>query len=123
MLTLRSSSRLGQRFISSSSWFVDSEPRRAIPPHLKSPLEVPENAPDHLKPPHSQLSNSPHLDLSTLVVCPPISFQPGPPLPHSLPKGRRQRGGSYAGEGIPESLGSIWSWIIMAQVCDPVLGH
>lgn len=108
-------------------WFVDPEPvpeafsRRSDPPHLPSkhcatPPQLPSNVPNSLKELHAVMWQSPHLEPSTLVICEPKPKAPGPPLPHTLPKGRRKRGRSYAGEGVIEPLGGIWSWVVMAQV-------
>ncbi|KZT67793.1 hypothetical protein DAEQUDRAFT_728791 [Daedalea quercina L-15889] len=51
-----------------------------------------------------------------LRVREPIPTALGPPLPDSPPKGRRKRGRTYAGEGVYDRAGGIWSWIIVAQV-------
>ena len=64
---------------------------------------------------HAQLVQSPYLEPSKLLVRKPIPQPPGPPLPISTPKGRRRRGGTYAGEGFLEPDG-IWNWIVLAQV-------
>jgi hypothetical protein len=111
--------RIGGRRVHSTPWFVDTpsivrplpQPNRAviIPP-------LPENIPSTLKELHDRLSQSPHLDLSTLSVSQPLSSSPEFPLPLRLPHGRRKRGGTYAGESIYDIPGGIWDWVIMAQV-------
>jgi hypothetical protein len=102
-------------------WFVDPEPvSRALWDRPSVPLQPPpppDNAPQALKTLHSVLSASPILDQSALDVFRPESFPPGPPLPVTIPKGRRRRGGTYAGEGIlADSVGGIWNWFLVAQV-------
>jgi len=107
-------------------WFVDREPvsqnftRRPNPPHLPAksatPPVLPQDAPQSLKELHAQLSQSPHLEPSTLVISQPMTPPPGPPLPHRHPQGRRKRAGTYAGESMYDTPGSIWSWVVMAQV-------
>jgi len=112
---------------SSIPWFIDAEnepiTRRDSLPHdqphdpqssiVNSP---PEDAPEVLKELHTQLCRSPHLEPSTLVVSEAIAPGPGPPLPYSLPHGKRKRGGTYSGESIYDVPGGLWSWVVMAQV-------
>ena len=65
------------------------------------------------------LKTSPHLESGTLLVREPIPTSVGPPLPLTAPKGRRQRGRTYFGEGLNvEGLesGGLWNWIMVAQV-------
>ncbi|KAJ7273632.1 hypothetical protein B0H12DRAFT_1007652 [Mycena haematopus] len=105
-------------------WFVEPvaprEPRfsRGPPPHLRltEPPPLPADAPQPLKDLHAQLLLSPLLDPATLLVSQPRSLPDGPPLPHREPQGRRKRGGTYHGESIYDVPGSLWSWIVMAQV-------
>jgi hypothetical protein len=116
-------------------WFVDPEdppalpPRTGynLPPHLAkqeaaAPAPLPDSVPEHLKLLHRQLSKSPHLETSTLLVCPPPSMPIGPGLPPRPPRGaRRLRGGTYSGEGIPmaDDVGGgngLWRWWVVAQV-------
>ncbi|KAJ7632540.1 hypothetical protein FB45DRAFT_912729 [Roridomyces roridus] len=104
-----------------STWFVDSATTRAprhLPPHLNllDPPPVPEDAPQPIKDLHAQLIQSPLLDPTALLVSQPRSLPPGPALPHREPRGRRNRGGTYPGESAFEVPGSLWSWIVMAQV-------
>jgi hypothetical protein len=117
---LRVSSFSRRVFSSSTSsvpWFVDTQPALTIrqkPPHL--PQSLPENIPAALGTLHAVLSNSPHLEPSTLQVREPIQIMVGPRLPYARPKGRRKRGGSYFGEGVPDVSSGIWNWIVLAQV-------
>ncbi|KII88987.1 hypothetical protein PLICRDRAFT_108890 [Plicaturopsis crispa FD-325 SS-3] len=115
---------------SSVPWFVDPEEssfsNRHAPPHLKNVPEtpsqrpaapsVPSNVPEAIRNLHVMLAQSPHLDQSRLLVGPPLSLPMGPPLPRRLPHGRRKRGGTDAGMGVNEPPGSVWSWVVMAQV-------
>lgn len=110
-------------------WFVDpseaeSEPspyaRRATLPQAPTkplaplPAAIP---PDHpIARLHAELKASPHLEPGTLLVREPIPTATGPPLPASMPKGRRQRGRTYAGEGVSENMGGIWEWLVIAEV-------
>jgi len=95
-------------------WFVSAPSlSQTIRPVIRS---LPENTPATLKQLHAQLSHSPHLDLSALSVSQPLAPLPGPPLPLRLPRGRRKRGGTYAGESMHDIPGGIWSWVLMAQV-------
>ncbi|TFK42635.1 hypothetical protein BDQ12DRAFT_676533 [Crucibulum laeve] len=111
-------------------WFIEEDEvipqsfeHRVNPPHLaQSPQRPsaapppPEDAPAPLKALHAQLSDSPYLDTSSLIVARPTPPSPGPPLPLRSPQGRRRRGGTYPGESSYEYDGSIWSWVVMAQV-------
>jgi len=106
-------------------WFVDEDfASRAQPPHLASASEGAEgpslslsaDIPDHLRQLHSELSKSPHLEPWGVEIRPPLITQPGPPLPHQLPKGRRRRGRTDFGLGVPEPEGGLWRWIVLAQV-------
>ncbi|KAI0831738.1 hypothetical protein BC628DRAFT_1311084 [Trametes gibbosa] len=110
-------------------WFVDpseAEPalspyarRAALPQAPTKPLApLPTVLPlDHpITRLHAELKASPHLEPGTLLVCEPIPTATGPPLPPSMPKGRRKRGRSYVGEGVSENTGGIWEWIVIAQV-------
>ena len=98
-------------------WFLHHLPVTNHPSPNRSLIPpLPENIPSTLKTLHAQLSNSPHLDLSTLTISQSLAPPSGPPLPLRLPQGRRRRGGTYAGESIYEIPGSIWNWVVMAQV-------
>ncbi|KAJ6630710.1 hypothetical protein B0H10DRAFT_1753734, partial [Mycena sp. CBHHK59/15] len=104
-------------------WFVDESATaarrpRQPPPHL-SRSEVPplpDDAPQPLKDLHAQLLQSPLLDPTTLVVSQPQTLPPGPLLPLREPQGRRKRGGTFSGESAYDVPGSLWSWVVMAQV-------
>jgi len=110
-------------------WFID--PPELIPgtstenkvstshPHRSAPLPslpaaIPPDSP--IAQLRAALRDSPHLEPGTLIVREPIPTVPGPPLPDSVPKGRRKRGRTYAGEGVYDHTGGIWSWIVVAQV-------
>ncbi|KAI0350234.1 hypothetical protein OH77DRAFT_1499154 [Trametes cingulata] len=136
LLSTASSSSPHESASSSSStsasplpWFVDpseAEPapspyaRRVATPQAPSkplaplPSAIP---PDHpIARLHAELKTSPHLEPGTLLVRKPIPTANGPPLPLSAPKGRRKRGGTYAGETVSEEVGGIWEWLVIAQV-------
>jgi hypothetical protein len=106
----------------STPWFIDTEgPVQSItrhtPPHLAPKThELPENLSVGIRQLFLQLSKSPLLEPSTLSVERPVAALPGPPLPRTLPKGRRKRGRTYSGEGLVEEPGSIWEWVVTAQV-------
>lgn len=108
-------------------WFVDPSPitrsydSRPLPPHIpaaqRQAPSIRADAPEVLKQLHIKLLESPHLDISQLVVSPAVLPGPGPPLPLRAPQGRRNRGGTYPGESMYDETGvGIWSWVIMAQV-------
>ena len=108
---------------SSTPWFVDEQPlqRRDPPPHMapRSHLErkpLPEGVPPILSTLHAELSKSPLLENNGVEVCHPLPTLPGPALPSSIPKGRRQRGRTEFGMGVPDTGGSLWKWIVLAQV-------
>ena len=111
--------------ISSTPWFVDPEDaeppsfaRRPIPPHSSETFlpEIPSGVPDTIRVLHNELSTSPFLEPATLIVRKPLDIPAGPPLPERKPRGKRKRGGTYAGESQLDSSGGIWNWIVMAQV-------
>jgi len=80
-------------------------------------LPLPEDTPDHLRKLHHELSTSPYLETSTLVVTRPVEPPAGPPLPFLRSKGsRRKRGGTDAGIGIDVPGNGLWSWFVFAQV-------
>ena len=125
---LRQLSTLGRRKLSTTTasatgqlpWFVDPTPfvRQEVP-HLvqNGPPPLPEDAPLVIKNLHAVLKTSPHLDQSELLVCEPVPTFPGPPLPDAMPKGRRRRGRTYAGDGVATGVvGGLWNWIVLAQV-------
>ncbi|KZT11615.1 uncharacterized protein LAESUDRAFT_747263 [Laetiporus sulphureus 93-53] len=102
-------------------WFVDPSelaprptPKRPTIPIAPLPVSIQRDSP--IAALHAALSTSPHLEPGSLVVREPIPTADGPPLPDTPVKGRRKRGRTYAGEGVAEFNGGIWSWIIIAQV-------
>ena len=130
-ILLKQLNALGRRHLSTTTtatagrlpWFVDPAPFvRQKAPHLvqNGPAPLPEDVPTVIKNLHASLKTSPHLDQSELLVCEPIPTPPGPPLPDALPKGRRKRGRTYAGEGVSTGMaGGLWNWIVLAQVSSP----
>lgn len=110
-----------RRFLSDVArpWFVDPEPvnPRQVPPHLlPKSHDLPLDLPVPVKVLFHTLSQSPFLEPSTLEVREPFPIPPGPPLPKTIPKGRRGRGRTYSGEGTAEDQGGIWNWVVTAQV-------
>jgi hypothetical protein len=100
-------------------WFVDEayeQPQRPSLSVSQPVLPVPQDAPKPVKLVHAALSQSPHLDLSTLVSGQTVDAAPGPPLPLKAPQGRRKRGSTYAGESTFDVPGGSWRWTVMAQV-------
>ncbi|KAH0826993.1 hypothetical protein J3R83DRAFT_4653 [Lanmaoa asiatica] len=100
-------------------WFVDPEPvnPRQLPPHLlPKSHDLPPDLPVPVKELFHTLSQSPFLEPSTLEVKEPSLIPPGPPLPKTIPKGRRGRGRTYSGEGITDDQSGIWNWVVTAQV-------
>lgn len=107
-------------------WFVDQQyehPPRQQPPHLKPAQSsttntAPDDAPEPVKMVHAALARSPHLDQATLVTSQTVTPRPGPPLPLKAPQGRRKRGSTYGGESMFDVPGGVWSWTVIAQVCN-----
>lgn len=104
-------------------WFIDQQysEARHHPPHMipstsAQESSLPADLPAHLTALHSELSRSPHLERGGVEICPPLATEPGPSLPSSLPKGRRQRGRTEFGMGVPDLGGGLWRWIVIAQV-------
>lgn len=100
-------------------WFVEPEPvnPRELPPHLlPKSHDLPPDLPVPIKELFHTLCKSPFLEPSTLEVKEPSPIPPGPPLPKTIPKGRRGRGRTYSGEGIEYNQGGIWNWVVTAQV-------
>ena len=114
-------------------WFIDEEPTPAksngTPPIVDdrpvsssrgmvvvSAAPLPPDLPTHLLNLHAELAKSPLLEPGRLEIRPPLYTPPGPPLPSALPRGRRRRGGTDVGTGVPEPEGSMWRWIVLAQV-------
>ncbi|KAI0713438.1 hypothetical protein C8Q76DRAFT_619847 [Earliella scabrosa] len=90
---------------------IPQAPARPLPP---LPAALP---PDHpIARLHAELKSSPHLEPGTLLVREPVPTSVGPPLPDAMPKGRRRRGRTYAGEGVSEDIHGLWEWLVIAQV-------
>ena len=116
-------------------WFIDPSDARPPPAHPSafpspspnSPLASVTPLPPSIPPSsiisrlHSALLTSPHLEPGTLLVRDPIPTDLGPPLPDSVPRGKKKRGRTYAGEGVPDHSGGPWSWVVLAQVSKPFL--
>ncbi|TFK29886.1 hypothetical protein FA15DRAFT_699465 [Coprinopsis marcescibilis] len=108
----------------SAPWFIDNETNaqteHRAPPSAMSRIRnappLPANTPQILKEIHTELLESPHLDISQLVVSPAIPPAPGPDLPSKPGQGRRKRGVTYAGESAYDATNGLWSWFIFAQV-------
>ena len=100
-------------------WFIDSPPEALLIQQTSSQKgtlpTLPPGIPTVLQNLHAELVQSPYLEPSKLLVRDPIPQPAGPPLPLSTPRGRRKRGGTYAGEGLLEP-GGLWNWIVLAQV-------
>lgn len=107
---------------SKTPWFVDDDPvsSRQQPQNTVQPVirenSLPPELPPHLVKLHEELSRSPHLEPGNVEVRPPLPTEPGPPLPSALPKGRRRRGRTDFGLGVPDTTGGLWKWIVIAQV-------
>ncbi|KAF4608412.1 hypothetical protein EYR40_000757 [Pleurotus pulmonarius] len=124
MQALRRICRPTQRSLSTTPWFVDTEAflQRPPPPHLTEnplttrPPPLPKDVPHTIKELHNQLASSPHLEPSTILVDRSLGRVMGPPLPLRKPQGRRQRGGTNAGESAFDIPGGLWNWVVLAQV-------
>ncbi|EIW85000.1 hypothetical protein CONPUDRAFT_149864 [Coniophora puteana RWD-64-598 SS2] len=104
---------------SPTPWFIDPsppKPRQPTPHAAQSAADLPADLPHPLRELHAALSVSPHLEPGTLFVGRPTPIPFGPPLPLTEPQGRRRRGGTYSGEGLPDDGAGIWSWMVMAEV-------
>ncbi|KAK7689112.1 hypothetical protein QCA50_007803 [Cerrena zonata] len=91
--------------------------RPSLTPHPPLPDELPSTS--VLAQLYDLLKTSPHLEPGTLLVREPIPTPVGPPLPAAAPKGRRQRGRTYFGEGVTVDgleSGGLWNWIMVVQV-------
>ena len=128
--TISALSRIASRNLSGVStvpWFVEVEHSdiNQAPGHpslaqrvikrLEHP-PLPAEVPDIIARLHAELSNLPFIESRGLEVTIPPPTPPGPPLPAALPKGRRRRGGTEAGRGLPEPPGGIWKWLVLVQV-------
>ena len=114
-------------------WFVDPDfaakkvPSESLLEHQPIPgpsrtvgtkiKPLPPGVPSLISELYYELAKSPLLEPGSLEVRNPLPSMPGPPLPKSFPKGRRRRGGTDFGEGIPDPEGGLWKWIVLAQVC------
>ena len=117
-------------------WFLDAEPtsvtssvtRPNVNGHQVSASQgviietaiLPPDLPEHLHELHAELVKLPLLEPGRLEIRPPLDTPPGPPLPFTLPRGRRRRGGTDAGVGVPVPESSLWKWIVLAQVSEHI---
>ncbi|KAJ3810653.1 hypothetical protein F5876DRAFT_41338 [Lentinula aff. lateritia] len=107
-----------RRWLSSAPWFVEREENQEIlhATRVSRAATVPEDTPKILRDLHSQLIQSPHLEQGKLVVSRAVSRELGDPLPLRAPQGRRRRGGTYPGESAFDIPGSLWNWVVFAEV-------
>lgn len=121
----QNTARLLSSYAPSSSsarpWFVDDDrdTRLQPPPHFSSPAQtstLPDDIPEHIIALHDALCKSPHLQAGGVQVRPPLPTHPGPVLLETQPKGRRRRGGTNSGIGIPDASSGPWRWLVLAQV-------
>ena len=109
-------------------WFVDHDyvPKsRAPPPHLRAasrpPQPLPAGIPSHLATLHDALTKSALLEPGGVEIRRFVPHLPDPSFTTSqIPKGRRMRGRTDFGVGIPQpqGAGGLWKWIVLAQVSD-----
>ncbi|KAF5365690.1 hypothetical protein D9758_003206 [Tetrapyrgos nigripes] len=108
-----------RRHYSQVPWFVDTHvPIQPPTPASRAP-PVPENTPQVIKALHAQLAQSPHLEHSELRVLDSSSGTQVievPPFPLRIPQGKRRRGGNIAGESMYDVPGTLWNWMVFAQV-------
>ena len=117
--------QLSSQSTSATPWFVDDRVRPQ-PPHFALPSgsarvtqasSLPPDLPEHIVALHDALCKSPHLEQGGVVVRPPPSTLPGPVLVEDTkPKGRRRRGGTNGGLGVPDASSGPWRWVVLAQV-------
>ena len=99
-------------------WFLSSdEPCPVSVPPVQPTSPLPKDVPSHLRKLYSELSMSPYLEASSLMVTRPTMPMPSSPLPFMRRKGsRRKRGGTDSGFGIDMPDNDLWSWFVLAQV-------
>ncbi|KIK59743.1 hypothetical protein GYMLUDRAFT_74182 [Collybiopsis luxurians FD-317 M1] len=108
--------RFNVRALSSTPWFVDHNSLPSPTPLVSRAPPLPQDAPKILCDLHSQLAQSPHLELSKLQITRALSREMGPPLPLRAAHGKRKRGGTFAGESAFDIAGSLWNWTVFAEV-------
>ncbi|KZV99105.1 hypothetical protein EXIGLDRAFT_606152 [Exidia glandulosa HHB12029] len=70
------------------------------------------------------LRGLPLLEARSIQIGRPLPIPAGPALPFSSPRGRRRRGSTYAGEGLPlPGSGDIWDWVVLATVKEGTEGR
>lgn len=93
--------------------------RPAAPP-------LPPSLPPHLLTLYAHLSQSPLLNVSSLVVRrpPPLTEDDlaATNIPFRRPQGRRRRGGTETGDGFTEP-GGMWDWHVVAEVKEGTEGR
>ncbi|KAK7466981.1 hypothetical protein VKT23_004044 [Stygiomarasmius scandens] len=119
MRPLQSCRRLCRNFSQiPQPWFVDTHvPVRPQKPSRVPP--IPEDAPKVIRQLHAHLAQSPHLEHGELRVLDSSSRKEVtevPPLPARLGQGKRNRGGTVAGDSMYDVPGTLWNWMILAQV-------
>ncbi|THU99306.1 hypothetical protein K435DRAFT_751872 [Dendrothele bispora CBS 962.96] len=108
-----------RRLFSQIPWFVDPHvPVRPPTPASRAP-PVPEDAPKVIKELHAQLAQSPHLEHGELRILDSTSRSKVvdvPPLPARMGQGKRNRGNTVAGSSMYDVPGTLWRWMVLAQV-------
>ena len=111
-------------------WFIldtPAMPREPLPDSGRAPLPpLDESIPDGhpLRTLQTHMRALPLLDASTVQIGRPLPLPQGPSLPQTIPRGRRRRGGTYAGEGLPlPGGGDMWDWVVLATVKEGTEGR
>ncbi|KAH7107382.1 hypothetical protein BKA62DRAFT_791184 [Auriculariales sp. MPI-PUGE-AT-0066] len=111
-------------------WFViDAKPRTTPvaaadlqPPPAPLHESIPEAHP--LRTLQEHMRQLPLLDPASVQIGRPIALPQGPSLPDKIARGRRRRGRSYAGEGLPlPGGGNLWDWVVLATVKEGTEGR
>ncbi|KAG8961661.1 hypothetical protein FRC03_005118 [Tulasnella sp. 419] len=128
--TLFTSTRIADSVSAHRPWFVsDHKPSQVQQEHIAGPNSAsvqlpPQDAPVHLLSLYDKLKTLPYLDPTHLLITkpkePPIS---GPSTPFRAPRGRRLRGGTDHGDGFAFPMGTLWDWLLIAQVKEGTEGR
>jgi hypothetical protein len=113
---------LRRRQYSTVPWFVDpTESLQRPKSQLHEQPKPPTEAPEALKVLHRALAGSPFLEPSTLLTTrpkpAPVSIQ-STILERPAHGTRRKRGGVGEATSDYEVTGALWSWMMIAQVCN-----